>query len=105
MQKKCHNIDIVIVTLLWFFFANLSYQDLKNEVYLFIDSPVLPILQISRNPWKAIFHHFYEYLPLETILVWALMALPVMEFQDQVYKIRKIFAEKSTYPKEIIEFW
>ena len=29
------------------------------------------------------------------------MALPVMEFQDQGYKIRKIFE----YPKEIIEFW
>ena len=27
-----------------------------------------------------------------------------MEFQDQGYKIRKIFALKSTYPKEIIEF-
>jgi hypothetical protein len=32
------------------------------------------------------------------------MALPVMEFQDQGYKIRKIFAKKSTHPKEIIEF-
>jgi hypothetical protein len=32
------------------------------------------------------------------------MALPVMEFQNQGYKIRKIFAQKSTYPKEIIEF-
>ena len=32
------------------------------------------------------------------------MALPVMEFQVQRYKIRKIFALKSTYPKEIIEF-
>ena len=31
------------------------------------------------------------------------MALPVMEFQVQGYKIRKIFAKKSTYPKEIIE--
>ena len=26
-------------------------------------------------------------------------------FQDQGYKIRKVFAQKSTYPKEIIEFW
>ena len=33
------------------------------------------------------------------------MALPFMEFQDQEYKIRKIFAYKSLYPKEIIEFW
>ena len=33
------------------------------------------------------------------------MALPVMKFQDQGYKIRVIFAYKSTYPKEIIEFW
>jgi hypothetical protein len=32
------------------------------------------------------------------------MALPVMEFQDQGYKIRKVLAYKSTYPKEIIEF-
>ena len=32
------------------------------------------------------------------------MALTVMKFQDQGYKIRKIFAKKITYPKEIIEF-
>ena len=32
-----------------------------------------------------------------------IMALPVMEFQCKGYKIRKIFAKKSTYPKEIIE--
>jgi hypothetical protein len=32
------------------------------------------------------------------------MALPVMEFQYQGYEIRNIFAKKSTYPKEIIEF-
>ena len=32
------------------------------------------------------------------------MALPVMEFQDQGFQVRKIFALKSTYPKEIIEF-
>ena len=30
--------------------------------------------------------------------------LPVMEFQDQGYKIRKIFAKKSTFPKETTEF-
>ena len=29
------------------------------------------------------------------------VALPVMEFQVQGYKIRKIFAYKSTCPKEI----
>ena len=34
-----------------------------------------------------------------------IMALPVMEFQDQGYKTRNIFAHKSTYQKEIIEFW
>ena len=32
------------------------------------------------------------------------MAIRVMEFSNGVYKIRKIFASKSTYPKEIIEF-
>ena len=32
------------------------------------------------------------------------MALLVMKFQVQGYKIRKIFAYKSTYPKKIIEF-
>jgi hypothetical protein len=31
------------------------------------------------------------------------MVIQVMEFQVQGYKIRKIFAKKSTYPKEIIE--
>ena len=32
------------------------------------------------------------------------VALPVMEFQVQGYKITKIFAKKSKYPEEIIEF-
>ena len=32
------------------------------------------------------------------------MALPVMEFKVQGYKIRNIFAYESTYPKEISEF-
>jgi hypothetical protein len=32
------------------------------------------------------------------------MAIRVVEFSNEVYKIRKIFATKSTYPKEIIEF-
>ena len=39
----------------------------------------------------------HQFLPAD-------MALPVMEFQDQGYKIRKMFALKSTYLKEIIEF-
>jgi hypothetical protein len=33
-----------------------------------------------------------------------IMAIRVVEFSNGVYKIRKIFALKSTYPKEIIEF-
>jgi hypothetical protein len=33
------------------------------------------------------------------------MAIPVMEFQVRGYKIRNMFAKKSTYPKKIIEFW
>jgi hypothetical protein len=32
------------------------------------------------------------------------MAIWVVEFSNGVYKIRKIFAEESTYPKEIFEF-
>ena len=44
---------------------------------------------------------------LDIIYAWSpiIMALPVMEFQDQGYKIRKIFAWRLIYPKEIIEFW
>ena len=38
-------------------------------------------------------------------LAMAIMAIPVVEFSNGVYKIRKIFAQKSTYPKEIIEIW
>ena len=34
-----------------------------------------------------------------------IMAVRVVEFSNGVYKIKKIFAKKSTYPKEIIEFW
>ena len=33
-----------------------------------------------------------------------IMAVWVVEFSNGVYKIRKIFAQKPTYPKEIIEF-
>ena len=33
------------------------------------------------------------------------MAIPVMEFQVRGYKNENIFAQKSTYPMEIIEFW
>ena len=35
----------------------------------------------------------------------SIMAVRVVEFSDGVYKIRKIFAKKSIYQKEIIEFW
>ena len=34
----------------------------------------------------------------------ASMAIRVVEFSSGGYKIRKIFAKKSTYPKDIIEF-
>ena len=35
------------------------------------------------------------------------MAIRVVEFPNGGYKIRKIFAKESTYPKEILnfEFW
>jgi hypothetical protein len=33
------------------------------------------------------------------------MAKRVLEFSNKGYKIRKIFAKESTYPKAIIEFW
>ena len=33
------------------------------------------------------------------------MVILVMEFSNGGYKIRKIFAKESTYPKEMIEFW
>ena len=32
------------------------------------------------------------------------MALPVMEFQVQGHKIRKIFALKSTYSRKLLNF-
>ena len=41
---------------------------------LFVDSPVLPILSISRNSWKAIFQHSYEKLWIE-LLYWQLVYL------------------------------
>ena len=33
------------------------------------------------------------------------MAIWIVEFSNGGYKIRMIFVEESTYPKEIIEFW
>ena len=32
------------------------------------------------------------------------MAIGVVEFSREGYKIRKVFAKESTYPKEIFEF-
>jgi hypothetical protein len=32
------------------------------------------------------------------------MAVQVVKFSSGGYKIRKIFAQESTYPKDIIEF-
>ena len=32
------------------------------------------------------------------------MAIPVVEFSKEGYKIRKVFGYRSTFPKEIIEF-
>jgi hypothetical protein len=32
------------------------------------------------------------------------MAIPVMEFSREGYKIRKVFAKELTYRREIIEF-
>ena len=34
-----------------------------------------------------------------------IMAIRVVEFSNGGYKIIKIFAKESTYPKEIFEFW
>ena len=34
-----------------------------------------------------------------------IMAIGVVEFSREGYKIRKVFAKESTYPKEIYEFW
>jgi hypothetical protein len=38
------------------------------------------------------------------IYVRKLSAIRVVEFSNGGYKIRKIFARESTYPKEIIDF-
>ena len=45
------------------------------------------------------FHHIVPFRGL------AIMAIRVVEFSSGVYKIRQIFAQESTYSKEIIEFW
>ena len=40
--------------------------------------------------------------PFERMML--VMEIRVVEFSNGGYKIRKIFAEESTYPKKIIEF-
>ena len=49
----------------------------------------------------------FKILGREENLWWPyrIMAVRVVEFSSGGYKIRKIFALESTYPKEIIEFW
>ena len=43
-------------------------------------------------------------LPVSLQLLMHIMAIQVVAFSNGVYKIRKIFAKESTYPKEIFEF-
>ena len=38
------------------------------------------------------------------LLFMLVMAIGVVEFSREGYKIRKVFAQESTYPKEIFEF-
>ena len=42
--------------------------------------------------------------PGKKISAYSFMAIRVVKFSSGGYKIRKIFAYESTYPKEIIEF-
>ena len=46
-----------------------------------------------------------EYENHQTSQLTQAMAIRVVELSKGGYKIRKIFAYKSTYPKEIIEIW
>ena len=48
---------------------------------------------------------FFDYLfRLFKLIRTYIIAIQVVEFSNGAYKIRKIFAKKSTYPKDIIEF-
>ena len=38
------------------------------------------------------------------VKAFSVMVIQVVEFSSGGYKIRKIFAKKSTYPKEILNF-
>ena len=52
-----------------------------------------------------IFSTYVKIVAVEnTYIKISIMAIRVVEFSNEEYKIRKIFAYESTYPKEIIEF-
>ena len=43
-------------------------------------------------------------MKLQGTWMFSIMAIGVVEFSREGYKIRKIFAKESTYSKEMIEF-
>ena len=73
--------------------------------WLFVESPVLPILSISRNPWKAIFQHFYEYLGIELgyrHLVYLILKTLAWEICNMTSEFVKKFKIKSQWQCQVI---
>ena len=54
--------------------------------------------------WTCAYDHKLAFCSKSEFITRYIMAIRVVEFSNGVYKIRKIFAKKSTYPKKVIEF-
>ena len=55
----------------------------------------------NKKSRKLQFFYWDEIIRLDLYI----SAIRVVEFSNRAYKIRKIFAQESTYSKEITEFW
>ena len=63
--------------------------------------PNVSSFQLIQEDLSSIYSTLLAHILLSTTT----MVIRVVEFSSGVYKIRKILAWQSTYPKEIIQFW
>ena len=61
-------------------------------------------ISVQNNPIKVLSSFAFAGIRNVSSLMLG-MAVRVVKFSSRGYKFRKSFAEESTYPKEIIEFW
>ena len=105
MKKDSKSYLTFVETMSFLYFIKVAFFN-KRWIILWIASFFTRSIYIMALPIMEFQYQGYKILRIG-IMQWRayIMALPFMEFQDQGYKTRKIFEKKITYPKEIIKFW